>query len=80
MPWGRGGPDPSDDGRPTFNSELGRTRIEGENVVSTFDIAHRPDMPNFPVLYQGGIRYRWDGEETYGMLERSTMRDKIIWS
>ncbi|MEX5633161.1 hypothetical protein [Parafrankia sp. FMc2] len=63
-----------------LESELGRTRIEGESVVSTFDIVHRPDMPNFPVLHQGGIRYRWDGEETYGMLERSTMRDRIIWS
>lgn len=37
-------------------------------------------MPNFPMLYQGGVRYRWDGEETYGMLERSSMRDKIDWS
>jgi hypothetical protein len=24
-----------------------------------------------------GVRYRWDGEETYGMLERSTPRDQI---
>ena len=37
------------------------------------------DQPNFPVLYQGGVRYRWDGEETYGMLERSSMHDKITW-
>lgn len=62
-----------------FESELGRTRIEGETVLSTFDVVERPDMPNFPVLYQGGIRYRWEGEETYGMLERSTMRDRITW-
>ncbi|MCK9904286.1 hypothetical protein MXD63_30095 [Frankia sp. Cpl3] len=62
-----------------FESELGRTRIEGETALSTFDVTERPAMPNFPVLYQGGVRYRWDGEETYGMLERSTMRDKIIW-
>ncbi|MFC8519664.1 hypothetical protein [Streptomyces sp. NPDC057257] len=62
-----------------FESELGRTRVEGVTAVSTFDVVHRPTMPNFPVLYQGGVRYRWDGEETYGMLERSTMRDKIVW-
>ncbi len=61
-----------------FESELGRTRIEGETVVSTFD-TFKPEMPDFPVLYQGGIRYRWDGEETYGMLERSSLRDKIVW-
>jgi len=62
-----------------FESELGLTRIEGETALSTFDVVDRPDMPNFPVLYQGGVRYRWDSEETYGMLERSTMRDKIVW-
>jgi hypothetical protein len=62
-----------------FESELGRTRIEGETALSTFDVVDRPTMPNFPALYQGGVRYRWDGEETYGMLERSTMRDKIVW-
>ncbi|OAA25747.1 hypothetical protein UG55_102015 [Frankia sp. EI5c] len=62
-----------------LDSELGRTTIEGETALSTFDVTVRPEMPNFPVLYQGAVRYRWDGQETYGMLERSTMRDKIIW-
>lgn len=57
----------------------GRTRIDGETAMSAFDVFKRPDMPNFPVLYQGGVRYRWDGEETYGMLERSSMHDKITW-
>jgi len=57
--------------------------------VSAFDIHHddkmlatqqlKQEMPSFPALHQGGVRYRWDGEETYGMLERSSMRDKIIW-
>jgi hypothetical protein len=61
-----------------LESRLGVTRIEGETVVSTFDLG-KPDMPRFPVLFQGGVRYRWDGEETYGMLERSSMRDKIQW-
>jgi len=60
-----------------FESSRGRTRIEGETVMSTFDVFKRPDMPNFPVLYQGGVRYRWDGEETYGMLERSYPLEKI---
>jgi hypothetical protein len=61
-----------------LESRLGVTRIEAETVVSTFDVA-KADMPRFPVLFQGGVRYRWDGEETYGMLERSSMRDKIQW-
>jgi hypothetical protein len=31
----------------------------------------------FPALQQAGVRYRWDGEETYGMLERSIPMDKL---
>jgi hypothetical protein len=31
----------------------------------------------FPALQQAGVRYRWDGEETIGMLERSSPMDKI---
>jgi hypothetical protein len=31
----------------------------------------------FPALQQAGVRYRWDGEETIGMLERSMPRDKL---
>ena len=35
------------------------------------------EMPRFPALQQAGVKYRWDGEETYGMLERSNPLDKI---
>jgi hypothetical protein len=61
-----------------FESHLGTTKIEGETVLSTFDLSRRPWLgPNFPVLYQGGVRYSWDGEETYGMIENTipTMSD-----
>ena len=69
-----------------LETEGRRVRIEGETVVSSWDIAH--DDPtwavqamtkevNFPPLQQAGVRYRWDGEETYGMLERSYPLDKI---
>lgn len=61
------------------SEQLGITRIEGETVVSTYLVGD-PDFPQFPVLYQGNVRYRWDGEETYGMLERSSMRNRIEWS
>lgn len=58
----------------------GLTTIEGETVVATFDTKQRPHIgEEFPVLFQGGVRYRWDGEETYGMLERSSRRDQIVW-
>jgi hypothetical protein len=65
----------------------GTTRIEGKTVFSTHDIHHDDDMysmralkeemPSFPALQQAGVRYRWDGEVTYGMLERSNPLDKI---
>lgn len=65
-----------DDASFVFESALGVTRIEGETVFSTFEMG-LPEYPQFPLLFQGGVRYRWDGEETYGMLERSSMRDKV---
>jgi hypothetical protein len=61
--------------------------IAGETVFSAHDVHHSDDMysmhalkkemPSFPALQQAGVRYRWDGEETYGMLERSTPLDKL---
>lgn len=65
----------------------GTVRIEGETVYSTHDIQHDDDMysmhalkdemPTFPALHQAGVRYRWEGEQAYGMLERSNPLDKI---
>ena len=53
----------------------GTVRIEGETVVSTHDITDPSEVPaemlarwrnwTFPALQQAGVRYRWDGEETY---------------
>jgi len=77
-PWLRRLLPHGDDASFVFESELGITRIEGETVFSTFELGI-PEFPQFPILFQGGVRYRWDGEETYGMLERSSMRDKIDW-
>jgi hypothetical protein len=65
----------------------GKVRIEGETVMSTYDVYHddathaikalKQEMPDFPALQQAGVRYRWDGEETYGMIERSNPLEKI---
>lgn len=55
----------------------GRVTIEGETMLGTFAMG-RPEMPpDFPVLQQAGARYRWNGEETYGMIERSSPKDKV---
>ena len=65
----------------------GTHRIEGETIVSTHDITDSSDVPpemaellanwTFPALQQAGVRYRWNGEETIGMLERSMPKDKL---
>lgn len=66
-----------DDVSVVLETERGRTRIEGETFVSTFAMG-RPELPpDFPVLQQAGVRYRWDGEETWGMMERSSPSDKV---
>ena len=64
----------------------GTERIEGETVVSTHDITDPAEVPaemmellanwTFPALQQAGVRYRWNGEETIGMLERSIPRTR----
>jgi hypothetical protein len=56
----------------TFRTDDGDVHIEGETILS----APIAPMTNsvFPLaLLQAGVRYRWDGEETYGMMERSTL-------
>jgi hypothetical protein len=65
----------------------GTVSIEGETVVSTHDVHHDDDTYSikalkqeqsaFPALQQAGVRYGWDGEVTFGMLERSNPLDKI---
>ena len=65
----------------------GKVHIEGETVFSTHDIHHndktfsvqamKQENVNFPALQQAGVRYRWDGEQTYGMLERSNPLEKL---
>jgi hypothetical protein len=71
-----------------LETEQGTVAIEGETVVSTFDVRHDDEMwatqamnkeiSQFPPLQQAGVRYRWNGEDTYGMLERSYPADKIL--
>ena len=39
--------------------------------------ALKAEMPEFPAVHQAGVRYRWDGEEAVGMMERSNPPSKI---
>jgi hypothetical protein len=73
-----------------LETERGTVRIAGETVVSTHDITDPSEVPpemlakmanwTFPALQQAGVRYRWDDEETIGMLERSSPMDQITAS
>jgi len=54
-----------------LESELGTTRIGGETTLSTMRVA-RSDLFGLS-LEQTGVRYEWDGQTAYGMLERSSV-------
>ena len=58
-----------------LDSAFGATKITGETFVS---VIHR-NIADFPPLHQGGARYTWDGEDTYGMIERSYPSDEMTW-
>lgn len=72
----------------TLETVDGRTiRIDGETFVSTWDIHHsdgafkRENLnADFPALQQAGVKYTWDGEVSYGMLERSNKIGKITFA
>ncbi|CAJ1502737.1 hypothetical protein [[Mycobacterium] burgundiense] len=65
----------------------GQIHIDGQTVLSTHDITDPATVPaeqlaklanwTFPALQQAGVRYTWDGETTYGMLERSIPADQL---
>jgi hypothetical protein len=65
----------------TLETELGLVSIEGENHVSTYvrRVSELNDLFGMPFLggadrlafHQGIARFRWDGEEAFGMIERS---------
>ena len=65
-----------DDASLVLDSEIGTVRIEGETLLSMFD-HHDFEMAESSILHQGTARYRWDGEETIGLIERCTLRDRL---
>jgi hypothetical protein len=77
MPWLRRLLGEGDDATLELESELGTTRIEGKTTLSTFRI-HNAEMAEGRFnLQQTGVRYSWDGQIAYGMLERSSTDDQM---
>jgi hypothetical protein len=69
-PWLRRLQPFGDDVSLTLRTADGDVRIEGETVASScMPPNFHPEFP--PALQQATARYRWDGEESYGMIERS---------
>jgi hypothetical protein len=65
-----------DDSSLVLDSAVGRVEIHGEVLLSMFD-HHLFEMAESSILHQGTARYRWDGEETIGLIERCTLRSRI---
>jgi hypothetical protein len=59
-----------DDASVELESDLGVTRIDGSTLFSTFTLLPMADGDRFS-LQQTGARYRWDGQDAFGMMERS---------
>lgn len=61
-----------------LESELGRTRIGGSTVMSTFrfNVAEMGGL----TLYQGGARYTWDDQVAVGMIERSSPTQQLTFA
>ena len=60
----------------TLRTADGDVRIEGETIVSAC-MRGNTHHEFAPALQQAGVRYRWDGEVTYGMMERSIPVDQL---
>lgn len=60
-----------------LETKKGFHHIKGETFVSTFE-AHG-GASDFPLyLQQANVRYTWDGEEAFGMMERSMPRGRLF--
>ena len=75
-PWKRGWAPSGEDVSLTLRTRRGDVVIGAETTLSTFN----PAIPMgggvaFPPVQQGIAHYRWDGEEAYGMIERSIRAD-----
>lgn len=73
IPWLKRAVPEGDDVSLVLESELGTARISGATTLSTFRIAGS-ELWNLS-LQQTGVRYNWDGQSAYGMLERSSWED-----
>jgi hypothetical protein len=60
-----------------LETEEGLVTIQGETFVNTRSRGSAILPPDFPIVEQAHARYRWDGEDTCGMVERSSSPSKM---
>ena len=74
-PWLTGFEFKGEDVSLVLESDIGTIRIAAETAMGM------PSLPDsatgFPPLFQSMVRYNWDGEETYGMMERSNLPERV---
>lgn len=75
-PWMTHLVEKGDDAGLVLDSAEGTIRIQGEVLSSVFDHSLF-EMADTSILHQGTARYIWDGEETIGLIERCTLKDRI---
>ena len=51
--------------------------IDGKTFVNCRSLGASVLPASFPIVQQAHARYRWDGEEACGMIERSTLREQM---
>jgi len=77
VPWMKSLTPGGDDVPLVLDTDSGPVRIEGTTFVNTRSRSHSVLPPDFPIVQQAHARYRWDGEEATGMIERSTKPSKL---
>jgi hypothetical protein len=81
-PWMRSAAPTGQDATVVLSTKLGEITIEAQTHATTFRSTPAPDSgwsgwPHTLLLQQGCARYRWDGEETFGMIERSSFKTDL---
>ena len=60
-----------------LQTDNGTVRIEGELVMPVPHGAPGDPEGFMPPLTQSIVRYKWDGEEAFGMMERSNLAERV---
>lgn len=60
-----------------LETDTGRVEIEGVTFINTRSRAPGQLPASFPIVQQAHARYRWDDQETVGMIERSSLPEVI---